>query len=1135
MSLITRPSSVSQQAPSVRQVGAKHEPAPFLCIENGAGLSVHLYRSGVVSSIQHEGIMINHSLGDALRGSIAGVYLRQHTDAGIEWVGLTGPSSPSSFAADGALAVWSGRWRDIAYRCSLVLHPTLPAWCWDVDLTSSESSADESYDVLLVQDLGLVPMDAALINEAYVAQYLDHQIHAHHDYGSVLMTRQNRPQAGGRYPWLAQTSVSGVRGCLTDGYQFFGNGYRASATPAAIEIADIPREVRQYEFACSTLQGCPSRLDESARARWRFISRYEPDHPAVSRADDANRLDPVRDWAISLENHTEVQVARVDRHRLDRLGMISGRELTEDELALHFPGRWRHEERDSEGRLLSAFRENDAHLVTPRKERATERPHGHMLRTGASLLPDDQSLSATAWMHGVFLSHVALGNTVLHKFLPVARNPLDVAGSGGLRLAVEIHGGWKQLAVPSAFEIRRSSVLWCYELEDHTIWITIEASSAAPHLDLSVHVDGEPIRLMLMGRVLIGDAEPRSSGAIAFDPANGTVTLRPAEDSAWINHQPNAQLTMTAEGPESLEAIGGDELLFADGRSRGYPWMVMRSQAVNTFGLRVATAAGSDIEPEAGHDWSSIDKDRQLEHKEPGVERIDDALRWFTHNAIIHLAAPHGLEQFTGGAWGTRDVCQGPLEFLLAAKRHKEARRILTMLFSDQRSDGGWPQWFMIDAYRSIRQAESHGDIIVWPLKALASYLEATGDASILRESLPYFDQAPTGSATLAEHLVCALERIESELVPGTSLIRYGHGDWNDALQPAKPELRERMVSTWTVELLYQAASELSQVLRRLNTAVDLADRLQQLATGIRCDFDNHLVPDDVVCGMGYIHEAPLRVEPLLHPADKRTGIRYRLLPMTRGILSGLLNPESARQHLSLIREHLLGVDGARLMDRPPVYRGGTEDVFQRAESASAFSREIGLMYVHAHLRFIEALARLGEAEMLYDALLRVTPMGLNQTLEQALPRQANAYFSSSDADVMNRAEASDRYADIMDGRVGFKGGWRIYSSGPGIYISAVVRSMLGWRETAWGVEIDPVLPRRLDGLVYRFNRNGRELIVRYRIQGPGFGPQGVLVNGQRLPGLSRLEHPYRRGGLRLPESDLMAPPDTPIEVEVLL
>ena len=40
---------------------------------------------------------------------------------------------------------------------------------------------------------------------------------------------------------------------------------------------------------------------------------------------------------------------------------------------------------------------------------------------------------------------------------------------------------------------------------------------------------------------------------------------------------------------------------------------------------------------------------------------------------------------------------------------------------------------------RAIRAGDSHGDIVFWPLLALAQYLIATGDAAILDEPVPFF------------------------------------------------------------------------------------------------------------------------------------------------------------------------------------------------------------------------------------------------------------------------------------------------------------------------------------------------------------------------------------------------------------
>ena len=104
------------------------------------------------------------------------------------------------------------------------------------------------------------------------------------------------------------------------------------------------------------------------------------------------------------------------------------------------------------------------------------------------------------------------------------------------------------------------------------------------------------------------------------------------------------------------------------------------------------------------------------------------------------------------------------------------------------------------------------------------------------------------------------------------------------------------------------------------------------LAAAMREDFNRHLIRDGVVAGYALFDAGGGETELLLHPRDRRTGLRYSLLPMTRSIIGGLFTREQARQHLELIREHLLFPDGARLMDRPVAYHGGPERVFRRAE-----------------------------------------------------------------------------------------------------------------------------------------------------------------------------------------------------------
>ena len=168
------------------------------------------------------------------------------------------------------------------------------------------------------------------------------------------------------------------------------------------------------------------------------------------------------------------------------------------------------------------------------------------------------------------------------------------------------------------------------------------------------------------------------------------------------------------------------------------------------------------------------------------LSRIADIVPWFAHNALVHYLSPRGLEQYSGGGWGTRDVCQGPVELLLALGRVEPIRDVLLRVMRQQNPDGDWPQWFMFfERERNIRPGDAHGDIVLWPLVVLAQYLIASGDGGVLDERVPFFDaRGPDAGEALTvwQHAERALSLMKKRVIPGTCLAAYGHGDWNDSL-----------------------------------------------------------------------------------------------------------------------------------------------------------------------------------------------------------------------------------------------------------------------------------------------------------------------------------------------------------------
>jgi CRISPR-associated protein Csx3 len=203
-------------------------------------------------------------------------------------------------------------------------------------------------------------------------------------------------------------------------------------------------------------------------------------------------------------------------------------------------------------------------------------------------------------------------------------------------------------------------------------------------------------------------------------------------------------------------------------------------------------------------------------------------------------------------------------------------------------------------------------------------------------------------------------------------------------------------------------------------------------------------------------------------------------------------------------------------MSGPAHYHGGLETLFKRADTAANVGREIGLQYVHAHLRYAEALAKVGHADELWRALEVVNPVALQEIVPSAAPRQANVYFSSSDADFADRYEAERRWPELRDGRVAVRGGWRLYSSGPGLFLHKIRSSLLGVRESFGDVIIDPVLPFSLNGLHATVRLCEREVEIVFHVRGATSGPRELRVNGVELSRCTRDPNPYREGGLRV-------------------
>jgi 1,2-beta-oligoglucan phosphorylase len=1086
-----------------------------------SGLRAELNANGSLQRLDCEAVTLSLFVGNELEGGPTNIYLRCQAD-GLVWTPLLGPQSGTRFRLDPSLGRFegSGQWRDIRYTIALVLAQRAPAWFWHVRLENT-SAVTQQVDLTYAQDLALAPYGAIRLNEFYVSQYIDHRPLQHPLHGYVLASRQNQA-VDGRNPVCLIGSLRSGRSFATDALQFHGLASRAGDTPIGL-MAELPGERLQHEHSMAIIRDSSCLLAPKQSIAAGFFGAYRADHPAATSSSDLKSFDEVYSLPESAPSVIEPQSADVpDPATLfSAAPLLASVDLDEKRLRELFGAEWRHEERDERGERLSFFHGAECHVVLRAKELRVLRPHGHILRSGCHTTPDETAMTSTVWMTGVFHSMVTQGHVSINRLLSTVHSYLGLFRSHGLRIFAELEGSWRLLHVPSAFELSPEGCRWIYVHGAGEIQVRSEAGSVPNELSLSIEVTaGEPLRFLLSHHVALNDDDGSAPGAAVWRREGAELVITPVAASELGRRFPSGEFRIAPMGGTEFEAVGGDEHLFIDGKSRQQPFLCIRTAKTRKAGIwirgyLVREAMPPPLELENG---SALIPTLALETppQHPFAERvarIADSVPWVTQNALVHYLSPRGLEQYSGGGWGTRDVCQGPVEMLFALDRTAPVRDLLLRVLSAQNPAGDWPQWFMFfERERNIRADDAHGDIIFWPLLVLAQYLQATGDAAVLEERVPFFDARGVASAeqaTVWQHAQRALALIEKRVIAGTALAAYGHGDWNDALQPKDPRMREHMCSAWTVTLHFQMLTELARALRAIGRPAE-APALESAAQAVLRDFQRLLLVDGVLAGYALFEDGG-RMRYLLHPSDDTTGVHYSSLAMIHAILEDLLTPDQAREHLRIIEAHLSAPDGVRLFDRPMRYHGGPQQLFQRAESASYFGREIGLMYTHAHLRYAQALAHLGEADRLFKALCQASPIGIRELLPTATLRQANCYYSSSDAAFRDRYQASAEYERVIRGTVAFDGGWRVYSSGAGITLALIIRRFLGLSCAAAALHLDPVIPAALDGLRVRTMLRGHEIEITYHIGSAGCGVNVIELNGHSLA-FTVEANPHRRG-----------------------
>ncbi len=430
-----------------------------------------------------------------------------------------------------------------------------------------------------------------------------------------------------------------------------------------------------------------------------------------------------------------------------------------------------------------------------------------------------------------------------------------------------------------------------------------------------------------------------------------------------------------------------------------------------------------------------------------------------------------------GGATGFRDQLQDAIALRYA---HPDLlKKQIIACATHQYQEGDIQHWWH-EPFFGIRTTISD-DKLFLPY-AVAEYIEATGDVSILKEEYSYLVSKPLGyrehsrveiptvsteKITIQEHCYRA---IKSALRLGEhGLVLMGNGDWNDGLDDVGKSLKgESVVSTLILIIaiekfknyaddkarlsLYSIQNQLKQAVNKYAyNGTQYARLFRDNGSREGCPGDKAIEIDIVAQSLAVLAEVGTEEQ-----AKSAIGACNRLIDYDNKLIKLLYPCQTPKDYLGYISTYPQGV------------------------------RENGGQYTHAAIWYAWALIKLGKYDMAYEIARFFNPITRYQTDGIRDKYLGEPYVMSSDIYIGEHA-----------GRMG----WSWYTGSAGWYYRLILEGFFGVKRLGQYLSINPRLPRALDGSIIEYKHGNST----YTIKCINSGAKRIAYDGITLTDTNKI------------------------------
>ena len=475
--------------------------------------------------------------------------------------------------------------------------------------------------------------------------------------------------------------------------------------------------------------------------------------------------------------------------------------------------------------------------------------------------------------------------------------------------------------------------------------------------------------------------------------------------------------------------------------------------------------------------WRERLATHRVETPDPALDALaNDWLRYQAISARIFGRAGYYQQS---GAYGYRDQLQDSQVWLTIDPPRCRAQ--IALHAAHQFADGSvYHWWHPLSEQGHVTRMT---DDLLWLALVTVSWLQETGDLSILEDRAPFLDDPR--EATLFEHVERALARVFERTSP-RGLPYIGAGDWNDGLSAVG--LEERGESVWLAQFLAGLLRDWAEVRRRRGDSAgagELLARREALVAAI----------NEHAWDGAWYRRATRDDGSWIGSAENAEG-RIYLNAQTWAILHDVAPPERAAVCMAAVREHLVSPAGALLL--APAYATPDETVGYITRYAPGL-RENGGVYTHAATWAIAAAAKARDGALVGQLLAAMDPTRKDPERYWAEPYVLPGNVDGPDSPLHGRA------------------GWTWYTGSAAWLQRVVCEWVLGVRPTWEGLRFDPCLPPGWDRARMRRPWRGATLAIEIAREARlRDGEVEVTVDGAPLAAATLAEAPPSGRELRV-------------------